>query len=300
MNQDTIFAASYTLIITGFNLESGVPTKEVEMQNSQANRLIAIPSEHKLLAAGYSYVFVFDTKIKSKKPVATFLAHEGNVADIALGQTLIVTCGDDKTIKVWERRTFQNVHTITTKSANNTVCLVSNGAQCVSGNEDGFVELHDMRNATTVAEVRVSNRPVRSVAATPDGTVVIVAAQDGRVVAFDVEDGKLVERYRINAHNDVTLRVAVAPAGDFFATTAANNTARIWSVSEGAMKQSLVASDERVWIWDVAFTQDGKKVITGGSDGSVRMFNCDDGRMEMTYPQAEKAVSCIAIMTTCS
>ena len=296
MTSDTLFAASYTLVVTGFDLESGAPKKEVEMQNSQANRLLAIPGEHKLLAAGYSYVFVFDTKIKSKKPVATFLAHEGNVADMALGQTVIATCGDDKTVKIWERRTFQSVHTITTKSANNCICLVSNGTQCVTGNEDGFIELHDTRTATTVTEIRISNRPVRSVAATSDGQVVIAAAQDGRVVAFDVEEGKLNERYRISAHNDVTLRVVISPTNDLFATTAANNTARLWSLQDGAMKQSLVASDERVWIWDAAFTQDGKKVVTGGSDGSLRMFSCENGRIEMLYPQAEKAVSCIAIM----
>jgi G protein beta subunit-like protein len=292
-----LLAASYSLSIAAYDIATGSAHSDFEIQNSQANRLVTRPRESVFFAAGYSYVLLYDMQKKVRKPTQSFVAHEGNVTDLDLSPTLIVTSGDDKTLKTWDRRTYQAGVIVRTTSANNSVQILSSQHILVSGNESGFVELHDLRNQQLLSSVKISGKPVRSVALAPDGRRVIAAAQDGKLFCYTCDDGILTELYHTQASNDIQLRTVISPDGRSFAATAANNTAKIWNLENGDLKQSLVASDERVWIWDAAFTQDSAKLCTGGSDGVCRMFDCENGRMELSFPPAEKCVSCIAILS---
>jgi G protein beta subunit-like protein len=292
-----LLAASYSLTIAAYDLATGTAHPEFEIQNSQANRLLTRPRESVFYAAGYSYVLLYDIQKKTRKPIQSFVAHEGNVTDLDLSPTLIVTAGDDKTLKTWDRRTYQTGVAVRTSAGNNSVQILTAQQQLVSANESGFVELYDLRNQQVIASVKMSDKPVRSVALAPDGRRVIAAGQDGKIFCYACDEGNLTELYHTQASNDIQLRTVISPDGRSFAATAANNTARIWNLENGDLKQSMVASDERVWIWDAAFTQDSAKLCTGGSDGVCRMFDCENGRMEMSFPPAEKCVSCIAILS---
>jgi hypothetical protein len=68
-----------------------------------------------------------------------------------------------------------------------------------SGSEDGFVELHDLRN----------QQLLRSVAIAPDGRHVITAAQDGKLFCHTRDDEILIELYYTQASNTVQLRCVI-------------------------------------------------------------------------------------------
>lgn len=292
-----VVSASYTLTITGFDIDSGSVRKEFEMQNCQANRLHGIREENRLYAAGYSYVFIFDTTMKTKKPLATIHAHDGNVMDLSIYQNTLVTCGDDKSIKIWDRKSNTKIETITTESVTNCVYLVPGTTYVVSGNEDGYVHMYDMNDPEgPICTHKMSNKPVRSIAVTPDGKRVLAVEQSGKLACFELSDGKLNIVYESVAHNDITTRVVMSKGGKLFATCAANNTTKLWNLQTGELVQSMIASDERIWIWDAVFVMDDRKIVTVGSDGSTRLFDCDTGRMEMTYAKAEKANSCVTVL----
>jgi G protein beta subunit-like protein len=293
-----LLAASYSLSIAAYDLATGAPhSSEFEIQNSQANRLLTRPRESVFYAAGYSYVSLYDINKKSRKAIQTFVAHEGNVTDIDLSPTSIITAGDDKTLKTWDRRTYQSGVVVRTPSPNNAVQIIAARQQLVSANESGFVELYDLRTQQALASVKMSDKPVRSVAVAPDGRRVIAAGQDGKIFCYGCEDGVLTERYQAQGSNDIQLRAVISPDGRSFAVTAANNTVKVWNLDNGELKQSLISSDERVWIWDAAFTQDSAKLCTGGSDGVCRVYDCENGRIENSFPSLEKCISCIAILS---
>jgi G protein beta subunit-like protein len=293
-----LLAASYTLVITAYDLNTGSFRADYEIQNSQANRLVARRGETCFFAAGYSYVLQYDLQKKGRKASQNFVAHEGNVTDLDLTPTMIVTAGDDKTLKTWDRRkSYQSEVVIRTQSANNCVQILPSGApEIIAGNEAGFLELYDLRSSGLLCAVKMTDKPIRSLAVPRDSLRIIAAAQDGKTSCYSAEGDTLTEQYRIQAHNDIQLRTVVSPDGKSFATTAANNSARVWDMENGDLRQSLASSDERVWIWDAAFTSDSAKLCTGGSDGICRMFDCENGRMEMTFPAVDKCISCLTIL----
>lgn len=292
-----VVAASYTLAITGFDVTNGSIVKEFEMQNSQVNRMFGIREENRLYAAGYRYVFIWDTTMKTKKPIATFQAHEGNIMDFSIHQNTLVTCGDDKLIRVWDRKTNKYINTIDTEFIPNCIRLIPGTAYIVCGDEDGNILLFEMNGSQTyIFKYKMSSRPVRSVVVSPDAKRVVAVEQSGKLACFEVGEGKLSVVYESVAHSDITVRVAMSQNGKFFATCAANNTAKLWNLENGDLVHTLVAGEDRVWIWDAAFVLNDTKVVTVGSDGSTRVFDCASGRLELSCPKADKANSCVTVL----
>ena len=103
------------------------------------------------------------------------------------------------------------------------------------------------------------------------------------------------ELYSVHTHNDVQLNCCYSPNGQLFATCASNNTARIWDANTGDMKQNLVPSEMREWIWDICFTPDSLNLCMGGTDGVCKQYDVENGRITMSLPKLDKIISSITV-----
>ncbi|OHT14282.1 WD repeat protein [Tritrichomonas foetus] len=296
-NPTILLAASYNLMIAAFDTQTGGGICEFEIQNTQANRLIVAP-DNRFFAASYSYVFAYDFHSKVKKATQAIVAHEGNVTDLTVSNNMFITCGDDKGVKLWDRRSSQNTSTITTKGQNNAMVYLPNSNQVIVGDETGYLSSYDIRNSNLLKSIKVDDLPIRAMSLSPDGTSFLSAAQSGITKSFrPSETDPFVEGYTIHAHNDLQLNCKYSPNGKYFATCAANNTARIWDAKTGDMKQNLVPSEMREWIWDVCFTPDSTQLCIGGTEATCRTFDVENGRISMSFQQLDKCVSAIAILS---
>lgn len=291
-----LLAASYALRVHAFDISTGQTLEEFEILNSQANRIVTIGNEPTFFVGAYSYIFGYDFQSRNRKHSQGFMSHEGNVTDIVATPTQLLSCGEDKTIKVWDRRTTKASITIPTTSALNSIILMPSNNTCTVCDENGVVSLYDLRQSARIQKTESAKVPVRSLAIAPDGTYFVAANQDGTTVCYSIEGDGFKEHYRIQSHNDTQLRCAVAPNSKTFATSAADNSARIWNIETGDMKQSCMAGEAQEWTWDIAFTSDSAYLCTGGSDCSCRLWDVENGRMVMQMPQLPKCVSAIAIL----
>ena len=292
-----LLAASYNLMITAFDLQTSAPICEFEIQNTQANKIVTC-ADHRFYAASYSYVFAYDFYSKAKKSTQAVVAHEGNVTDLIIQNNIFLTCGDDKKVKIWDRRSAQNTVAITTKNQDNAMVFIPAINQVIAGDENGSVTSYDIRNSNLIKTLKVDEGPIRKMALAPDENSFLVAAQSGITRSYKVSDTEaFTEAYRIQAHNDFQLGCAYSPNGKLFATSSANNTTRIWSAANGDLKQTIVPSEMREWIWDVAFTPDSTQLVAGGTDGVCKAYDVDNGRILMAFPQIDKCISAIGILS---
>ena len=296
-----LLAASYNLTINAFDLSTGNFVKDFEISNSQANKIEAL-SDGKFYVASYSYFFSYDfNSSKSKKPTTAVVAHEGNVTDIMVLPNVILTCGDDKKVKLWDRRSNNCQTTIITKGQNNALVNFPATNQIIVGDENGCLSSYDLRAPSTdpLQSSKLDDLPVRALSQSPDNEHFIAALQNGFTKCFTTKtnDGSFSELYSINAHSDVQLNCKYSPNGKLFATCAANNSARIWDAATGGMKQSLIPSEMREWIWDVCFTPDSLSLCTGGTDGTCREYGVENGRILISLPTIDKCVSAIAVIS---
>lgn len=297
MSKELLLAASYDLKVHAFDVASGNLVDQFEIANSQANRIIVPPSEHRFYIAAYSYIFSFDLELKTKKPIQAIPAHESNVTDICVtpdGNGLI-SCGEDKTIKLWDRRTGQQQKTLITKDVLNTMVLLPNAHNIIVGGESGQISIWDIRNSSCLSTDTIVKSPVRSISLAPNGSCIVAAYMNGLAVNFDMKDISLTEKYRIQAHNETQLRCVISPDSKMFATSSGDNSTKLWNLENGELKHTLIASDEKDWIFDVSFTADSTRVCTGGSDGICRVWDVRNGRPLVAMNQVEKCVSGIAV-----
>lgn len=319
-----LLAAQYNLIITAFDLSTGQAVKEFEISNSQANKMINAPNNH-FYVASYSYVFAYDFESKSHKAIQNTVAHEGNVSDIVLSNSVMITCGDDKKVKIWDIRTNSCQVTINTKSQNNAVVYYPDTYnQIIVGDESGYITSFDLRTANRLKELKVDNLPVRAMSQSVDNIHFIAAMQNGNTKCFQVglcssetknQSQSILkpqetettsnqteslepfsELYSIHSHNDVQLNCCYSPNGQLFATCASNNTARIWDAHTGDMKQNLIPSEMREWIWDICFTPDSLNLCMGGTDGICKQYDVENGRITMSLPKLDKIISAITVI----
>ncbi|HEX6222055.1 MAG TPA: BTAD domain-containing putative transcriptional regulator, partial [Acidimicrobiia bacterium] len=128
----------------------------------------------------------------------------------------------------------------------------------------------------------------------PDGRALAVVADDGGAFVIDPADGE--ELGRVPAVGAAALGVAFHPEGDTILTTHAD-AVREWDWRSQRMSREL-AAPEGVAFTTATYSEDGRQVAVGGSDGVVRVFATVSRRMFAALEGHEAAVTAIDFDTS--
>jgi WD40 repeat protein len=122
---------------------------------------------------------------------------------------------------------------------------------------------------------------IRTVAISPDGERVAAGGTASDVVIWDLAQSKEVQR--ITGRSGWALSVAFAPDGKTLAQTNWDDgTLGLWDLAGG--KESLVLSKHASpEVHHVAYSQDGKQIVSTGYDGSVRVWEADTGKLKEKF-----------------
>ncbi len=105
---------------------------------------------------------------------------------------------------------------------------------------------------------------VRSLAFTPDGTVLAAAGgnrEDFGIHLWNVANGDSLGK--LDAHKGIVWGVAFSPDGQLLASVSSDKTAKIWDWRNGTLLKSLDLPGEVV---SVSFSPDGQTLAVGGVD----------------------------------
>ena len=120
-------------------------------------------------------------------------------------------------------------------------------------------------------------KPVASVAFSPDGHWLASASWDNTVRLWDVGTGQ--ERRVFRGHTDAVWGIAFSPDGRRLASGSFDKTVRLWDVA-GDDFLELPHPD---WVrYAVAFSPDGRRLATACKDTKVRIWETTTGKVEKT------------------
>ncbi len=145
------------------------------------------------------------------------------------------------------------------------------------------VHLYDVSGETpkeiAVLKARVGFG-IRSIAFFPDGKKVAFGGADESVRVWDIESQK--EVFISKDHRGDVRCLAFSPDGKLLASGSNDKTIFLWNVAvDGKLSENtVIKADDKFGsaVCSVVFAQKGKSLVTGGSNGIIRVFTIDPNK----------------------
>lgn len=262
-SESLIYASKIMLAQTDFESGNGTLTQHY-LDECQVNLR---GWEHRYLS----------TRIRAKQ---TLVGHRGSVTGVAVSfdGKWIITGSSDRSARVWDADTGQQLLTLEGHTDNVTcVAISSDGRRIVTGSNDGTAKIWDASSGQEI--LTRANHPdeVRTVAFSPDGNRVAVGGgtsyRPSDVTVWDAHTGQ--QLLVIKGHQDRVLSLAFSPDGKRL-VTGCGQLARVWDDS-GKELMSFRHEGALGIVWSVAISPDGKHVATGSEDGLARVWSTETG-----------------------
>jgi WD40 repeat protein len=218
---------------------------------------------------GDATVRLWSLDAKDKQPTLELKGGEGALSSLAVDAagTMLTAAGADEKLYTWKLADGSLVSTVETPAAITGLSLAGEPLKLAVAGLDRSVRVYSPEDGRLLEEVRVPLPEPPAAAA----TAVTAAATEDEPVA-------------------PTLRVALAVDGSRIFVNSANE-GRIYPLSLLRLVTGHAGA-----VAGGAFTPDGTKLVTGGTDKTLRLWQVTDGAPLRAWAGHDAAVSSVAIM----
>lgn len=191
---------------------------------------------------------------------------------------LIVSGGDDKTLRLWNAKTGQNIGQ-PLKGHEGWISSVSfspDGERIVSGSWDHTLRLWDTNTGQTIGPpLKGHDKEVSSVAFSPDGKRIVSGSRDKTLRLWDTNTGQPIGQ-PLEGHEAWINSVAFSPDGGRIVSGSRDKTLRLWDANTShAIGQPLEGHTD--WVSSVAFSPHGERIVSGSWDDTLRLWDANKG-----------------------
>jgi len=195
------------------------------------------------------------------------------------GTHLLSWTQGSKTLKLWDVATGKLRRNFETSGRVSAAEFSPNGEFILSGNFNN-IEVWSVASGTHIRTFAGLSAWVRSIVVSPDGKWVLSGSDDS-VRLWEFASGKLLQDFHTTAHvmafsPDSRTALYVSALAD-----GGSRTPRLWDVAAGRLVRMFEGHAGSVT--SAAFTQDGKLLLSGGSDATMRLWKVDSGDLIATF-----------------
>ncbi|CAO3567078.1 unnamed protein product [Mortierella alpina] len=183
----------------------------------------------------------------------------------------IAWCGDDTLVRLWDAQTGTHSGYLEGHVRHVTgVAYSQDGHQTASGSTDSTVRLWDAHTRAPGAILKGHAGAVTSVAISPDGHLMASSSDDETVRLWDARTG--APGAVLEGHTGHVTTVVFSPSGQHIDSGGDDKTVCIWDVESGRCLAVIV--DPHASVNSIDWRKDGDDscIVTGGADGSVRLW----------------------------
>lgn len=198
---------------------------------------------------------------------------------------------NDPHIKVWSVKTGEEIKNFRAQSsAIFALQLTPDGKTLVSSGEDGDIYFWTMPLTTGKFTVFDHTSKVLSLAVTPDSRYLVSGGLDG-IKVWTLTPRRLL--YRLTEFGSPGYALAMHPNGYLVASGDDRGRVRIWNLQDGSMVSEFFPHHQE--ISKLLFTQDGKILITGSFDRTIKLWDVATGQLVATLIGSSGAIRGMAL-----
>jgi Planctomycete cytochrome C/WD domain, G-beta repeat len=243
-----------------------------------------------------------DVQTPDKKPVQA--AHLSLVESLAFSPDgKLLVSGSFQEVKIWDPESGELKQKLT-GFADRVVTLAfsSNGKLLATGGgaatEDGEVKVFDMPEGKLLVDIKQADPKnnhsdtVFGVCFSPDGSKLASCGADKFVKVFEIPSGKFLKSFEGHTHHVMSVgwkadgKLLASAGGDSpSAISPGPGVIKVWDYEKGEQVRPINNAHARQ-ITQLLFVGATNTVITCSGDGSVKIFNVDNGGATRTFQAA--------------
>ncbi len=210
---------------------------------------------------------------------AHYLRHKSEVRALAFspdGQTL-ATGSKNGTTRLWNAVSGKELFELENIKMVEDVAFSPDGCKIAAGGSDGYALIWNVTDGKILHRLKHTLPSVGKVLFNPSGQTLVTVNngrhEDSAVHLWDIKSAELLATNKIKAAD-----VALSPNGKYLAIASASfkdGSVYLWDAT--TMKQVARLEHERSALQSVAFSPDGKYLVSTGTDGSARLWALPDG-----------------------
>jgi WD40 repeat protein len=152
------------------------------------------------------------------------------------------------------------------------VAISRDGKKALAGLDNGDVRMWQLESGEEQLQIEGRGPDVLMVAFGPDDSYIFSGYTDGTVRLWNVENGRATGGFPMSEHTQGVSVMTVAPDGATLASGAWDANVMLWGRPEvGGLIHALVG--HRAPVVSLAYSQDGRFVLSGSRDGTVRLWD---------------------------
>ena len=199
----------------------------------------------------------------------------------------IVTGSWDKTAKVWDANTGQELMTL--KGHEGGVISASynpDGQRIVTGNSDKTAKVWDAKTGTELMTLTGHEGGLRSAVYSSNGARIVTASGDKTAKVWDANTGQ--ELLTLKGHENQVWSAAYSADGQRIVTASWDRTAKVWNADTGQELLTLKGHDSGVN--SAAYSSDGQWIVTGSGDKTAKVWDAKTGKELITLKGHESGL----------
>jgi WD40 repeat protein/serine/threonine protein kinase len=249
------------------------------------------PDGHRLASASIDgTICIWDAtplQHQNGQEVLSFAEHGDEVWSVAVssdGQK-IASGGMDTRVKVWDARTGR----VNAEFARHTGVIFStawdpDGKRLASAGRDGelfTVKVWDAQTGQPAFELKRGPEEYFAVAFSPDGKYLVTGRANGDVQVWDARNGDAVGTLGTHDRQVPIRGVVFSPRRQYLASVSADGNVQLWDATRLTEKQVPIRSfsaRHRGQGLTLAFSPDGRRLVTGGERHTARIWDVETGK----------------------
>ncbi|HEY7315874.1 MAG TPA: protein kinase [Gemmataceae bacterium] len=228
--------------------------------------------------------------LESGQERGRLVGHSGEVWGLAWSADgrHIVTGGDDGSVRLWDARTGeQRLHCPGHQGRVWSVVLSADGRRALSGGQDRTIRLWDLTTGQELRRFTGLQTEARRVALAPDGRSAISCGSNDKVLRrWDLRD---VPDSGIGAPRKLAALLAAGPSP--LAAAAVPYLGRV----EVLDREPGLLEGHTAGVQSVLFSPDGRRILSGGHDRTIRIWDAATGKEERKFEGHTQAVEDIVL-----